>query len=455
MDYISNTEVDERSMLESNAVSDFDELLREIPRAVRLGKELNLPHPLSEMELQRRMEAFASENLSQSDYASFLGAGVYDHFIPAIISHLLSRSEFYTAYTPYQAEVSQGTLQAIYEYQTMICQLTGMDISNASLYDGGSAVAEASLMAHHFNRKKRIVLSGALHPHYREVTRTYLQGASVEIAECPPEEGMTDYLRLCAMCDDDTSCVVVQSPNFFGLIENPTALDECLERFPHIIFIMVVHPISLGILKPPGDFGAHIAVGEGQPLGNAQYYGGPHFGFLACQEKFKRVVPGRLVSATADLEGQRGFVLTLQTREQHIRREKATSNICTNQALNALAAAIYMSTMGRSGFGEVARQCLQKAHYLADRCEEIPGVSLAFSGPFFNEFVLNLPHAPADQEKAFRRERIFPGIPLDGYFPGMKNSLLVAVTEKRTRDEMDRYVEILRSEVETVSFDKR
>jgi glycine dehydrogenase subunit 1 len=444
MNYISNTDIDEHDMLHRIGVDSFEELLTEIPRSIRLKKDLDLPDPLSEMELTKVMKSIASKNRSPTDYVSFLGAGSYDHYIPSIISHLTSRSEFYTAYTPYQAEVSQGTLQAIYEYQSLICRLTGMEISNASLYDCGSAVAEAALMAVSSNKKKKVVLSGAIHPYYRQVVDTYLQGSPFESVVCPAENGKTDFQQLNGLCDEDTSCVIIQYPNFFGIVENPASIRNTLASCPHIAFIMVTNPVSLGILASPADWGADIVVGEGQSLGNPQNFGGPSFGFLACREEYKRYMPGRLVGATQDTNGRKGFVLTLQTREQHIRREKSTSNICTNQALNALAASIYMITMGRSGFREVADHCFQKAHYMAEKCLTVPGVNLEFDGPFFNEFVLHLPVPPEGVRDRFLDEKLFYGVPLEGFYPELKNCLLVAVTEKRTRAQIDRYVRILR-----------
>jgi glycine dehydrogenase subunit 1 len=443
MVYTPHTPEDRRVMLEAIGVRELEDLLGAIPEELRLRKPLDLPEPVSEMEAVEILRGIAASNGDLDEYVSFLGAGIYDHYIPAAVSHITSRPEFSTAYTPYQPEVSQGTLTAIFEYQTMICELTGMDVSNASVYDGGSAVAEAAIMAMALGKKRnRILLSGGVHAFYRGVTRTYLAGQDAVIEEVGLSGGRTDLDRMADLCGDDTAAVVVQSPNFMGSIEDLRAVGELAKRCG-AIFIAVVDPISLGILRPPGDFGAGIVVGEGQALGNAPSYGGPLFGFFACREGYKRHLPGRLVGQTVDVDGKRGFVLTLQTREQHIRREKATSNICTNQALNALAATVYMSLLGREGLRDVALLCLKKAHYAKQRITALEGFSVPWNVPTFKEFPVKTPVDPGDIIMRLEKEKILAGVDAACFDRDMEGILLVAVTERRTKQEIDRFVEAL------------
>lgn len=444
MEYIPKTEAEEKAMLGAIGVSSFDQLL-EIPRSLRLNRPLHIPAPLSQMELRRELWEMSRKNLDTTTALSFLGGGSYDHFVPSTVGHVLSKSEFYTSYTPYQAEMSQGLLQTIYEYQTMICQITGMEVSNASVYDGASALAEGALMAMRITKRGKVVIARSVHPHYREVVKTYLSGLpSAKVKEVPFGAGTTLLDKLGEMIDDQTAAVLIQHPNFFGQLEEV----EEIERLAHArgaLLVMTVDPISLGILKTPGEFNADIAVGEGQPLGNAISYGGPYVGFFATRRDFIRQMPGRVVGATTDGQGRPGFCLTLQTREQHIRRERATSNICTNQALNALAAAVYLATVGKEGLREVALLCLAKSHAAQEKIAALPGFTVPFTAPFFKEFVVQLP-APASRVlKKARRAGILAGIDLGAYYRELKNHLLICVTEKHHAEELDRLVEQFKS----------
>ncbi len=436
MEYIPNTEIEEKEMLTAIGAASFEALL-DIPQALRLNRPLNLAPPLSQMELRRTLEDISREN---SVLLSFLGGGSYDHFIPSTVGHILSRSEFATAYTPYQAELSQGVLQTIYEYQTMICQLTGMEVANASLYDGASALAEAAMMAVRISKKNQIVVSRSVHPHYRQVLKTYFSGfLSVRIKEIPFYEGRTSIGHLDRMIGDDTAALLVQNPNFFGQLE-PMEEIESLVHAKGALLVMAVDPISLGIVKTPGEFKADIAVGEGQSMGNSQSFGGPYVGFFATRRDFIRQMPGRIVGRTTDAKGRPGFCLTLQTREQHIRRERATSNICTNQALNALAAAVYLATLGRQGLRDVATLCLQRSHLAYKKITVLEGCSAPFNGPFFKEFVVCLSASAPRVLKRLRREGLLAGIDLGLYYRELKNHLLICVTEKHRLEDIDRLV---------------
>jgi glycine dehydrogenase subunit 1 len=444
MEYIPKTAAEEAAMLEAIGVSSFDQLL-EIPASLRLNRPLNLSPPLSQMELRRELSEIGRKNLDTTTALSFLGGGSYDHFVPSTVGHVLSKSEFYTSYTPYQAEMSQGLLQTIYEYQTMICQLTGMEVSNASVYDGASALAEAALMAMRITKRSKIILARSVHPHYREVVKTYLSGLpSAKVKEAPFGAGTTPLESLGGLIDEQTAAVLIQHPNFFGQLEEV----EEIERLAHArgaLLVMAVDPISLGILKTPGELNADIAVGEGQPLGNATSYGGPYVGFFATRREFIRQMPGRVVGATTDRQGRPGFCLTLQTREQHIRRERATSNICTNQALNALAAAVYLATVGKEGLREVAMLCLAKSHAAQEKIVAIPGFSAPFTAPFFKEFVVKIPVPASRLLKKARRAGILAGIDLGAYYRELKNHLLICATEKHHLEEIERLVEQFKS----------
>ena len=424
-------------MLDALGVESIDDLFAAIPEEVRFRGKMDLPPAMAELDLVRHMKALAGRNISTEDIVCFLGAGAYDHFLPAVVDHMLSREEFYTAYTPYQPEVSQGTLQVIFEFQTLVTQLTGMDVANASMYDGATAVMEAALMAGRILRKgDRVVVSESVHPRYRQVLATYLDGLDWEVVEVPTAEGVTDLAALREAMDDRTLAVIAQSPNFFGMLE---PVDEIAEISGRAQFVVACDPISLGVLRPPADYGADIAVGEGQPLGNPLSFGGPYLGFFAAGQKHIRRMPGRLIGRTSDVDGTRGFVMTMQTREQHIRRDRATSNICTNEALNALAAVAYLSTMGKQGLREAAEQSLQKAHYAARTIDGLKGYRLRFDQPFFKEFVVECDRPAAEVVSALARDGFLAGLDLGRLYPGMENSLLVAVTEKRTKDEIDEF----------------
>lgn len=441
MSYIPHTDADRERMLRAIGVERIEDLFADIPEELRFQGLLNLPKGMDEITLQAHMQRLASQNMDTSKCVCFLGAGIYDHFAPAVIEAILSRGEFLTAYTPYQPEVSQGILQAMFEYQTMICQLTGMEVSNASMYDGATALAEAALMAWHHTGRRRIVISQSVHPHYRHVVHTYAKAADLEVQEIPcGEDGVT---LLDTPIADRTACILWQNPNFYGNLE-PMAELTALAHERGALAIVAVDPIALGILKPPGEYGVDVVVGEGQPLGLAMGFGGPLLGFYACREEYVRRLPGRIIGETVDVEGKRGFVMTLRTREQDIRRERATSNICTNEALMAVAAAVYLSAMGKQGLRHVANLCLQKAHYLARRLTELPGVQLVYpKARFFKEFVVSLPH-PAEEVVQALLPDYLAGLPLSRYEPGKEHHLLIAVTEKRTRQEMDDFVHSLR-----------
>ena len=446
MRYTPHTAEDIRRMLEIIGVKSVDDLFDSIPRNVQETSSLELPHPLSEMEAAALIESLARENYDPASFVSFLGGGAYDHYLPAAVDQLVLRSEFYTSYTPYQAEISQGTLQAIYEYQSLISRLTMMDLANASGYDGASVTADAALMACAIKREREVILvSGTLNPAYRRVVETYNFGSGRAVKTVPAACGVTDLAALESLLDEKTACLIIGQPNFFGIVENTAEL--C--RMAHdsgALAIVVCDPISLGILTPPGQAGADIAVGEGQPMGVPLSYGGPYLGFFATRDEFKRQLPGRLVGLTEDTQGRPGYVLTLQTREQHIRREKATSNICTNQSLIALAASIYLSLIGKEGLRQVAELCLEKAHYLAGRIAGLPGWRLAWPDePFWHEFAVETPRPPAEVIERLIEKNFLAGIDLGRLDKGLEGKMLVAVTERRTKTEMDAFVESLAS----------
>ncbi|PLX84158.1 MAG: aminomethyl-transferring glycine dehydrogenase [Desulfuromonas sp.] len=444
MRYIPHTEEDVRQMLEVIVVGSLEDLFEEIPRSVRLQRPLNLSRPLSESELLRDLRGLAALNATAETHRSFLGGGAYNHFIPAVVDQIISRSEFYTAYTPYQPEISQGTLQAIFEYQTLVCQLTGMDVANASMYDGASACAEAVLMAARATRRKRVILSAALHPEYRETVATYCRYLDVELVTVPfAPDGRTDPAALAPLLDGESAAVVVGYPNFFGAVEDLAVLAEAAHGVGARLVAAVQEPIALGLLKSPGELGADIVAGEGQSFGMPVAFGGPYLGFFAARQKDVRTMPGRLVGETLDKEGRRGFVLTLATREQHIRREKATSNICSNEGLCALMATVYLALMGKSGIREVAVQNLSKAEYAKSAIAALEGFSVPFSAPTFNEFVVEARQDAGALLGRLEGQKILGGIPLGRYFPDMSNRFLVCVTEQNGREEIDALVAAL------------
>jgi len=434
MSYVPNPPWVVQQMLDSMGLGSLEDLFSDIPEGLKLKRELNLAEPRSEQELCRDLGNLAAKNMSVDICPCFLGAGAYDHYIPAVVEQLLMRSEFYTAYTPYQPEISQGILQAIFEYQTMICNLTGMAVANASMYDGGSAMAEACSLACDATRRKKILVPNTVNPRYIEITRTYAMGGKMEIIPVPGKDGAADADTVASMIDDQTAAVVVQNPNFYGNLEVDI---EKIERAVHArkaLLLIAVDPISLGILKPPADWGADVVTGEGQSLGIPLSFGGPYLGFFAATEKLMRKVPGRIVGETVDLDGKRAFVLTLQAREQHIRRGKASSNICSNEALCALAATIYLTIVGREGLKEIAKRCHQLACYAKQQLEKA-GLKLKFQQPFFKEFAVALSD-PRAANAALLKEGIIGGYELE-------NALLLAFTEKRTCTEIDRLTSVL------------
>lgn len=441
MRYLPHTDEDIRQMLETIGIKSIDDLFVEIPSAVRLDRPLDLPSALSESELLAEVGRLAARNAGTGRYLSFLGGGAYNHFIPAVVDHLASRSEFYTAYTPYQPEISQGTLQAIFEYQTLICQLTGMDVANASMYDGASATAEASLMAVRATRRKRLLISAGLHPEYRQTVTSYCQYLGLELVDLPVDEtGATDVEALSRLLDKETAAVVVGYPNFYGVIEPLQELAEKAHDQGAMLVTATAEAISLGLLKSPGELGADIAVGEGQSFGLPVSYGGPGVGFFAARKKAVRSMPGRLIGETLDNKGERGFVLTLATREQHIRREKATSNICSNQGLCALMVTIYLALMGKQGIREVAEQNLAKAAYARQQIAALPGFSLPFSAPTYNEFVVTCPVPASDILRRLEQDGILAGIDLGRFSEAMSDRLLICVTEQNSKEDIDRLV---------------
>jgi glycine dehydrogenase subunit 1 len=415
----------------------LEELFESIPKNLRLDRPLAIGPALAEMELTAHMSVLAAKNRSTSQKVCFLGGGSYDHFIPAIVDHVAARGEFYTSYTPYQPEASQGNLQVFFEYQTLITELTGMDVSNASLYDGGSAVAEAVLMATSATGRSRVVTSSSVHPEYREVLATYLANLDMELVTVGAADGTISLDELSAAVNLQTACVLIQHPNFFGCLEEVDAISK-LAHDAGALLVVSIDPISLGLLKKPGDYRADIVVAEGQSLGSPMSFGGPYLGIMACREAFVRRMPGRIAGQTVDRRGQRCFVLTLQTREQHIRREKATSNICTNQGLFALRATVYLATMGPQGLRETTELCLRKSHYAAQQLTNQSGLKLAFQRPTFKEFVVRA--KGADVERLLSRacdDGYLAGVPLGRWYPQLADCFLVSVTEKRTRDQLD------------------
>lgn len=435
------TEADQKAMLDTIGVSTVQELFNDIPESVQFKGEYKIKAAKSETALLKELTRLAGKNADLRANTSFLGAGVYDHYMPVIVDHVLSRSEFYTAYTPYQPEISQGELQAIFEFQTMICELTGMDVANSSMYDGGTALAEAAMLSTGQTKKKRVLISSAVHPESKEVVKTYAKGQYIEVVEIPQQDGVTDLAALQDMMDDSIAAVIVQYPNFFGRVEPLKELEEIIHS-QKAMFVVSSNPLSLGALTPPGKFGADIVVGDAQPFGIPTAFGGPHCGYFAVTEKLMRKVPGRLVGQTTDDQGRRGFVLTLQAREQHIRRDKATSNICSNQALNALAASVAMTALGKKGVKEMALQNIQRAHYAKKVLKE-KGLELVFEGPSFNEFVIKLAKPVKEVNQALLQKGIIGGYDLGRDYPELSHHMLVAVTELRTKEEIDTFAQEL------------
>lgn len=436
--YLPMTEADKQAMLETIGVQSVEELFQDIPEKVRFKGEYNIKPAKTETALLKELTVMAQKNADLRTHTSFLGAGVYDHYMPVIVDHVLSRSEFYTAYTPYQPEISQGELQAIFEFQTMICELTGMDVANSSMYDGGTALAEAAMLSVGQTRRKKVLISSTVHPESKEVVKTYAKGQYIDVVEIPHHNGLTDLEALKEMMGSDIAAVVVQYPNFFGRIEPLKELEEIIHA-EKAMFVVSSNPLALGALTPPGKLGADIVAGDAQVFGIPTAFGGPHCGYFAVTNKLMRKVPGRLVGQTVDEEGRRGFVLTLQAREQHIRRDKATSNICSNQALNALAASVAMTALGKKGVKEMAYANLQKAHYAKQQLKE-NGFEIVFEGPSFNEFVIKLNKPVKEVNEALLQKGMIGGYDLGRDYTGLEKHMLVAVTELRTKEEIDQFV---------------
>ncbi|HTI13105.1 MAG TPA: aminomethyl-transferring glycine dehydrogenase subunit GcvPA [Dictyobacter sp.] len=447
MSYVPNTPEEQQAMLESLGLSSIEELLEPVPSEVRLNRALDLPEALPEPDLKRVMSRMAAKNKHLDAMISFLGAGTYDRSVPSVVSHLQRRSEFVTSYTPYQPEVSQGMLQAIYEFQTMVCQITDMDIANASLYDGSTAMVEAVLMALGPGGRGEVLISAAVDPQYRQVLQTYAFARGFTIKEVPVQDGVTSQADLRAMVQPTTAAVIIQQPNFFGCVEDMKAIEPIVHQGKKTAFVSVItEPASLSVLATPGMYNADIAVGELMSFGNPMAYGAPALGFMATKQKYMRLLPGRLVGQTIEEGGEQrtGYVLTLQTREQHIRRERATSNICTNQSLLAVGATIYLAAIGKQGFRDLGELCVQKAHYAYRQITAIPGFEPAFQRPFFDEFVIKCPVSLSKLEQRLEQEGILGGYNLGESYPGMDNYMLVCVTETRSKEEIDLLVSVLR-----------
>lgn len=442
MPFVPASDKDREYMLSKIGVQNFEQLIENIPSEVRYRGGMDFPEQLSEYEVTRLMHSYSSMNKSASSHICFMGGGAYERYIPSIVGDTINRAEFRTAYTPYQAEVSQGTLQAMYEFQTMICELYGMDVANASMYDGGTALAEAVLMSTAINRKTEFVFVGTINPNYKDVVKTVTQGRNFTYHDAVSADGTTDFEKLKSLLNDKISAVVVQQPNFLGTVEDVHELEK-LAHDNGSLFIVAADPFSVGVLEAPGNYNADIVIAEGQPLGISLSFGGPYLGIFACKQEFVRKIPGRLAGVTTDLDGKRGFVLTLQTREQQIKREKATSNICTNQGLFMLAATVYMETMGKSGVKEVAEQSFHKAHYLADRITELDGYELFNDKPFVFEFAVTVPGDLVEILDKANDAGFLAGINVSKYV-NRPNTLLIAVTETRTKKEMDDFVDFLK-----------
>jgi glycine dehydrogenase subunit 1 len=436
--YLPMTEQDQKEMLAAIGVSSVEDLFSDIPEKVRFQGNYSIKPAKSESALLKEITKLAQKNADAKANVSFLGAGVYDHYSPVIVDHVLSRSEFYTAYTPYQPEISQGELQAIFEFQTMICELTGMDVANSSMYDGATALAEAGMLSAGTTKRKKILLSSAVHPEAKEVVKTYAKGQYIEVQEIPHKDGITDIEALEDMVDDTVAAVMIQYPNFFGRVEPLKDLEAIIHAHKSL-FVVSSNPLALGALTPPGNFQADIVVGDAQPFGIPMGFGGPHCGYFAVTSKLMRKVPGRLVGQTVDDNGQRGFVLTLQAREQHIRRDKATSNICSNQALNALAASVAMTALGKHGVKEMAIANIQKAHYAKTKLKEA-GFEIVYEGPSFNEFIIKCNSSISAVNRALLEKGMIGGYDLGRDFKQLENHMLIAVTELRTKEEIDEFV---------------
>jgi glycine dehydrogenase subunit 1 len=442
--YLPDTKQDQEEMLAFLNMSSIDELFEDIPSDIRLDGELNIPKAIPEPLLLKKMQKLASQNKNANYYPTFLGAGTYDHYIPSVVNHMISRSEFYTAYTPYQPEISQGELQAIFEFQTMVCELTGMDVANSSMYDGFTALAEAASLAVASTRRSKVLISRAVHPESRAILNTVADGQGYTVKEVNLAADVTDLENLQEQIEQDTAAVIVQYPNFFGSIEDLAEIKKIAEA-KGALFIVSANPLALALLQAPGKLGADIVVGDMQPLGIPMAFGGPHCGYFSVHKKFMRKVPGRIVGQTTDDQGKRGFVLTLQAREQHIRRDKASSNICSNQALNALASAVCMTALGKQGIRHMAQLNVEKANYMAKSLQK-KGFIVTNEAPFFNEFVVELPCPIKEVNTKLLEAGIIGGFDLESDY-GFDNQMLIAVTEQRTKEEIDQFVKVLEAVV--------
>lgn len=442
--YLPDTQRDQQEMLDFLNISSIDELFDDIPPEIRLDGELNIPKAIPEPLLLKKMQQLATKNKNANEYPTFIGAGTYDHYIPSVVNHMISRSEFYTAYTPYQPEISQGELQAIFEFQTMVCELTGMDVANSSMYDGFTSLAEAASLAVSSTKRPKVLVSEAVHPESREILKTVAVGQGYIVEEVNLDCEITDLEKLKEQIDKDTAAVIIQYPNFFGSIEDLAEIKKIAD-VNGALFVVCANPLALALLQAPGKLGADIVIGDMQPLGIPMAFGGPHCGYFAVSKKFMRKIPGRIVGQTKDSQGKRGFVLTLQAREQHIRRDKASSNICSNQALNALASSVCMSALGKQGIRHMAQLNFEKADYMAKRLEE-KGFMVMNKAPFFNEFIVDLPLPIKEVNTELLEAGIIGGLDL-GNNLGFGNQMLIAVTEQRTKEEIDQFVRVLEAVV--------
>lgn len=438
--YLPDTKQDQEEMLKFLNISSIDELFEDIPAEISLQDELNIPEAVPEPLLLKKMNQLATKNKNANHYPTFLGAGTYDHYIPSVVNHMISRSEFYTAYTPYQPEISQGELQAIFEFQTMVCELTGMDVANSSMYDGFTSLAEAASLAVASTRRSKVLVSKAVHPESRAILHTVAGGPGYTAEEVNLADEVTDLGKLQEQIDKDTAAVIVQYPNFFGSIEDLKAIKKIAEE-KGALLIVSANPLALALLQAPGKLGADIVIGDMQPLGIPMSFGGPHCGYFAVSKKLMRKIPGRIVGQSADEKGQRGFVLTLQAREQHIRRDKASSNICSNQALNALASSICMTSLGKQGIRQMAQLNIEKADYMAKTLEQ-KGFTIINEAPFFNEFVVELTRSVKEVNEKLLKAGIIGGFDLKSDY-GFENQMLLAVTEQRTKEEIDQFIDVL------------
>lgn len=438
--YLPDTEQDQKEMLDTLEIESVDNLFSDIPAEIRLTEELPIPQAMDESTLTKKMRRLANRNIPAHDYALFLGAGTYDHYIPSVVDHVISRSEFYTAYTPYQAEASQGELQALFEFQTMVCELTGMDAANSSLYDGFTSLGEAATLAVRATKRSKILISKAVHPQGRQVLQTVANGHDYQVEEVELRNDSTDLTLLAEQIDHETAAVIIQYPNFFGSVEDLAAIKERAAAHKALLIVMA-NPLALALLESPGKLGADIVVGDMQPMGLAMNFGGPHCGYFAVKKKYMRKIPGRIVGQTTDTEGKRGFVLTLQAREQHIRREKATSYMSSNQALNALASSVFMSALGKEGIKKMAQLNIEKADYMAKKLES-KGFSVRNKAPFFNEFVVQLNRPIKEINQYLLQKGFIGGFDMEPDY-GMENAVLIAVTEQRTKAEIDQFIEAL------------